>query len=421
MKKVFVLILLSLSMAIPAFSNLKAVNGDKLPLKDEVFSEKSTLFMENFNYSSDYHFDWRFNKPKEQVIDEVKDFYEYLGTVKKSNYDVKLLRLITMRCLYNLDAISSDEIKDYADQLKKKYKKDFRTWWIYGNFLSTTTLISDAYDEFMEAMRITDGYVNSYFLRDYVYVCHISGNIKHGWLALNQLAEMDGIPIEEEYFYDLYAQRIVFPKVTDNYSKEEVWKVDSKKDGTFKIFSTLVGVSVPAKPEWSVYLFEFEKGQTALTVAPERFTANDGTKIGVTSLLMASANENAYEMYKSIVQKRYETPVKASTKKIGNIEFEVFEGEDMNSYVDVRNGQRGIYLIGKIPYNEKSGIGLESSTSFPLNQDEESNGPRYFKVNPVLDRIPETVTVMLMLDSCNAIYKDSSEWFWDFAENSHFE
>lgn len=423
MKKLLAVFLVFAALTVSVFANTNAIDGSNLPLDNEEFVQKSNLFLQNYNYSSSWHYEWNFDKPREQVIDELKDFNDYLGSIKKATYDVKLLRLITMRCLYNLDEISSDEIKAYADQLKKKYKKDYRTWWIYGNFLATTSLVAESYEEFRTAIKMNEGYVTAPFIDNYVYSCIISGNVKHGWLALNSLAEMDEIPVEQEYFYPLYENHLIFPKVTDEYDKNQVWKISPKDEGIYSVFSTLMGIGVTVKGEWGLNLFNFENGQTGLTVSPEKFKAKDKTEIGVTLALLAGAREDSYDTYKNAFKHNYTMPMTESVKTINGIEFEVYEGEDLTTYADVRGGQRGIYLLCKIPYDVASGLGLESSHSFSLDEksDSESDGPKYYAAQPVLDRIPETVSVLIMFDTCNAVYKDSSKWFWDFVEQCKFE
>lgn len=413
MKKIVMILLLSFAMVIPAFANLYAVNPDNLP-KDEDFNQRLEQFLDNYDLSSDYYPEWKFDKSKEDVTSELLAFDEYLSGLKKPSYDTKLIRLITMRCLYNLDAYDSDVIKDYADSLKKKHKKELRTWWIYGKFLSQTYLLSESYEELTTALNMFGGLdkADYYFLHDYTYTCYISRNIKHGWLALQTIAERDNIPVEDTYLYGLYNGIVETADINETYSANKVWKAATVGENEYRLFSTMLGVSIPLSGAWGLQINDYQNQLSSVLFKPERFETKNKEPIGISVLVLSTTKENGYDFLKSVSISRYKDAPKNYKKVINGVEWEIFEGEDLTAYNDIRGGHRGLYAIVTIPYSKLSGLNLEMSASYDFSEGTDQLG--YYRVQPAFDRVETDVSFLVMMDTCNVIYKESSAWFWNY-------
>lgn len=413
MKKLFTSLILLVAFAIPAFSNIYAIYTDKLP-KDDAFKAKYQLFKDNYRLSDVYRPNWSFDKTKEEVGQELIEFNDYISNLKKPSYDVQLLKLISLRCLYNLDAAGYEEVTEYSDFLKKKYKKEYRTWWIYANFLSTTVLTNEAYKEIEDAALMINYKMNVNLLQDYIYICFLSRHLKRGWIFLNELANLHGTPVEEEGLYPLFAENLIFPELGDEFSKTEIWDIGqiNKDIELYRLTSDIAGLSFYVNGDWNLTLNDFVGNQTSAIITPPQFMAGN-SPVGITSLIIAQAGENSLEILTHAVRNYIQNPLKHYKKTIDSIEFDVYEYENKEVYKDLRNGARMIILLAKVPYSSTSGANLDASCSVSFAV-ENGNSPSFYRVTPKIDRIPGDVSYLFLLDTCNLIYDDSSEWFWDF-------
>ena len=91
MKKIILFFtLMLLTVNIFSFSD-QVLRTKKLPSKKE-FKSQYALFQENEKYSDHWSQKWEYEKSKDDVIRELKDFDSYLDTLKE-NYEIKLLGL----------------------------------------------------------------------------------------------------------------------------------------------------------------------------------------------------------------------------------------------------------------------------------------------------------------------------------------
>ena len=92
MKKIILFFtLMFLTVNIFSFSD-QVLRTKKLPSKKE-FKSQYALFQENEKFSDHWSQKWEYEKSKDDVIRELKDFDSYLDTLKE-NYEIKLLSLL---------------------------------------------------------------------------------------------------------------------------------------------------------------------------------------------------------------------------------------------------------------------------------------------------------------------------------------
>ena len=104
-----------LILSVSAFSQSNAIKKNKLPSKKE-FKAQYELFLENEYFADHWTPNWDYEKSKETVAQELKEFDEYLSTLKQ-NYEISLLSLIVKTYLYNIDEYSFDQIVEYGSSL----------------------------------------------------------------------------------------------------------------------------------------------------------------------------------------------------------------------------------------------------------------------------------------------------------------
>lgn len=225
MKKILLFILM-LILTFSAYSHSIAFKEKKLPSKKE-FKSKYELFLENEEYAEYWTMNWTYEKSKDQVARELSDFDTYLSSLKTKNYETSLLHLIVKTYLYNLDEMSYDEIVDYGNALKKKYPREYRTWWIMGSFYASSSISIETYPEFETAAKMRGGLDKKDqwlvpFLIDYIGACNMAGMKIHARQGLNYLCQYTDSKAEDYVLYPLL------------YSEQ----TESSLDGTYDMYNT---------------------------------------------------------------------------------------------------------------------------------------------------------------------------------------
>ena len=126
------------------FASPAAINFENLP-QDEDFKGLYLAF--EMSYDSIRTLDFQHKDSKTAYLDAAENLYGYLNKKKKTNYDEDLLKLLTMRCLYNFDKIPSAQVENFYSKIDKKYSKNAGHHWIYGNFLISQGKTSAGRDE----------------------------------------------------------------------------------------------------------------------------------------------------------------------------------------------------------------------------------------------------------------------------------
>jgi hypothetical protein len=388
--------------------------------QDSVFKERFEMFLSNAKYMNHYTPKWDYPISKDDLISQTLDFEKLLDVQSIRTYDLEILQLIVLRYLYNIDAEDiSSRIEERVVYLKEKYPKEYRTNWVYGNYLVSSTQIIKGMNEYLYVVRnIRDlKLLHPAFLEDYSYSCLLSRMFKNGLISLEVAAGLRGNDISGYWIYKQLRSMLQLPDVNSNYSDNETWSLQ-KKDGEYRLFSHILGTSIPIKGDWKLKYTGISDKQSFVMISPQRILSSTGKEIGISVLFQFSLIDTTYDEYVSDIKKKL--PVISEEKKeINGVLFNVFVFEDKNKYINM-GGSRGYYLVAEIPATKYSNCNIEFPLEITQGSGEEGK-VSYYALKTGYDRVEHTVFVGILLDSCNEVFPESSDYFWGLLNQTIFE
>lgn len=426
MKKLCIVCFLTI-LTFSVFAQSAANKKNKLPTKKE-FKIQYDLFLENEHYSDHWSQKWNYEKPKDTVAQELKDFDAYL-TVQKANYELELLDFIVKTYLYNLDEIGHKDVIAYGEALKEKYPKEYRTWWIMGRFYASSSP-NYIFPEFETACKMRGGVAKKDewavpFLWDYIYSCNMAGMKIHAREGLHYYCQYTGTKPEDYYLYSLLYSDLAVTSVDQSYDLYDTWHFDVEGNEA-RIISTLLGVSIPANEEWNVKATGYEKGRSFISISSEPMKISDNSNTHVTFTIIAFTNidKNELERIANSSMTRDEGKIiKKETFSSNGIIATRYVYENPKHYSDERNGMKGITLTFSVPYNEFSGLSFEHPIDYSKRKSngQTEDGMSYYSMKPDLNRLESNIYFLISLDACNACFEEAEAWMNSILEGAIFE
>ncbi|MBP5519024.1 MAG: hypothetical protein J6X84_00400 [Treponema sp.] len=426
MKK-FCIIYFLIFLTFCTFAQSAANKKSKLPSKKE-FKSQYDLFLENERYSDHWTQKWDYEKSKETVAQELKDFDSYLSA-QKPNYEIELLDLIVKSYLYNLDEIEHQKVIDYGNSLKEKYPKEYRTWWVMGRFYagSTPNLV---FPEFETACKMRGGVAKKdewtpAFLWDYIYGCNMADMKIHAREGLHYYCEYTKTKPEDYFLYSVIYSNKSVSSVNQKYDLYDTWFIDENESET-RLFSTLLGVSIPVHGDWNVKATGYENGRNFIAIRSDPMNITEDLRTTVTFSIMAFTNIDRNELERianSSMTRNNGTISNKKTVSLNGVIANRYVYENPTFYSDERKGMKGITLTFSVPYNEFSGLSLERPVDFSKRKSngKTEDGLEYISMKPKLNRLESNIYFVVSLDACNACFDEAEAWFNSLVENAIFE
>lgn len=408
----------SLSFASPATLNFSNLSEERLPMDQYVMFMN---YYEVLKYPA-----MQVDEEFEKALVNAEKFNESLKKLKKPNYDESLLRLIVLRCLYNYDRVTSKDVEDFYNALNKKYKNKAEHHWVYGNYLGTTFSNLKAMEEMQTYMEMVDYSVNPFFMSDMAYISLLSGCPIS---ALDELTIGGQVPAESLY-PDLYKAIQGQIKTSDpkkSYSAEEIWKMGCRlnEPEDLRFFSTMLGVSLPLKEDWGINAMGYSDDVAIVLLTPPAFKVkkdNITIQILITLTRKNSKKKNRIDPFANL-----KNPVLLNEKQeVRSLTFDVYKDEDPEVYNDdVRKGAVRYVYIGTTDHQDNNGMSVE----YPLDMEKiykksannENGINKYFSQKPAYLRFNEEFDVVILVDSCKAVEKQTEELMKDFMTHVVFE
>lgn len=428
MKKILLFILM-LILTFSAYSHSIACKEKKLPSKKE-FKSKYELFLENEEYAEYWTMNWTYEKSKDQVAQELSDFDTYLSSLKTKNYETSLLHLIVKTYLYNLDEMSYDEIVDYGNALKKKYPREYRTWWIMGSFYASSSISIETYPEFETAAKMRGGLDKKDqwlvpFLIDYIGACNMAGMKIHARQGLNYLCQYTDSKAEDYVLYPLLYSEQTESSLDGTYDMYNTWYFTQIGDA-YRIDSTLLGLSIPVQGNWSLRINGYENNRSFISIQsdPMKISQDKQTSVSFSIFAFAGIERSEVDMYaSSSAQSNNSSITKKETVSVKGIKADSYTFENPQIYNDEREGMKGIILVFSVPYNEFSGLNIERPVDYSTMSASEpsEDGMSYFRLKPKLDRLEGDIHFFIILDACNACFDEAKAWMDSILDGCIFE
>lgn len=406
MKKFLLSVSVILSLVFTAAASPAAINFDNLP-KDDKFQ---ALFLDfgNAYYSISYS-DFNNKDAKKDDLKAANALYSYLKKKKKANYDERLLKLLAGRCLYNYDEVKFSDVEKDFNALEKDFPENAEHHWIYGNFLVSAGKTLDGKNELEKYMDMKNYYIGSYFIESYAYaqlMCDMPFNAYYTITNGNSIPEES---IQNQQLLGLIKNRLKDSSLNEKYEANQVWKISQEEEGYNYIYSTMYGISFPGKGSWNLTYKHSEEGNPAMCIfGIDGFTLNE--RPASISMVMIVYPQSIYsEANKTNLLKSLNI-IKKETVEIDKKSFEKYTYEDLTKYTDARNGSRGYVYASTIEPGKWSEARCEHAADLSkLTNNSGSDSPGYYAMAPSYKRLQEPVTVIIFVDSCNALIEETDQ------------
>ncbi|MBR1912311.1 MAG: hypothetical protein IJ828_08155 [Treponema sp.] len=421
MKKIlFSLIILMAACIAKIAASPAAVNVSNLP-KDEKFKELMIDFDSAYESIRLPDVSATKSEAKEKELASASRLHDFLCKQKKANYDMQVLNLLVMRCLYNYDRVGTSEMEKEFSRINKKFPKMTAHHWVYGNYLITAGKTVDGKLELERYLEMNNYMANNLFISDYAYaqlMCNMPLNAYYTITNGGNIAEED---VEDVQLLNLIKNFIRESSSTETYKSNQVWTF-ARENGNFNyVYSTMLGISISCKDEWNIKVQPFtSQNPASCLIMPNELSLN-GIKVGISILLLAYPES----MYEDKIKQQYIDMfniTKQTKTKINNEDFEKYEFEDLSRYNDARKGAKGYLYIAKIIPQKFSGAMCEHEKDLSMIKNvNDSGNSSYSRFTPVQDRLNEPVNIIIFVDSCNALAKQTDKLIDDIFSASVFK
>lgn len=418
MKKIVLIVALSTLALVQAFTSPAAVDFSRLP-KDEKFS----AYMMDFVNKSYYQIrnPSQNKEDKSSQIKATEEFYNYLNSAGNVDYNQRVLKLLLMRCLYNYDVLSSSKIQEEFDYLEKNFSDNAEHHWVYGNFLLSTGKNVAGRNELEKYMQMKNYNVNRFLIEDYAQAQMYCGRHISALYAITNGGRIPEENVENQNFLGMLKQNIEETSVENTYEQKEFWKVSQEqKDGYRYVYSTMLGISLPCKGTWNLNLGPYTPGKPVFCrLGPNDFTI-DGNSIGINMLVFAYPET----IYNDSIKQGYIKDLPVINKEEVKIDGKVFEKytfQDLTKYNDIRKGSKGYLYFGKIVPDQFSGARCEQDIDFEQMNIPGGPKPSFYKITPSKKRFAEPLHIIILVDSCVALEKQTADLVEEILSKSVFE
>lgn len=416
MKKIFLSAYIILSVIFIAAASPAAINFDNLP-KDEKFQ---TLFLDfgNAYYSISYS-DFNNKDAKKNDLKAANALYSYLKKKKKANYDERLLKLLAGRCLYNYDEISFSDVENDFNALEKDFPENAEHHWIYGNFLVSAGKTLEGKNELEKYMDMKNYYIGSFFIENYAYAQHMCDMPFNAYYTMTNGGSIPEENIQNQELLGIIKNHIKESSSQEEYETKQVWRLSQEENGYYYLYSTMLGISFPIKGSWVLNYKEFFEGNPAMCMLKiDGFNLNE--KPGSISFLMMvypqSFNPDAS---KDKLINSFNI-IKKETEEINKKNFDKYTYEDLSKYNDARKGSRGYIYTATIKPGKWAAVKCEHPVD--LSQLKGNSGEiGYFAITPSQNRLQEPVTVIMLIDSCNAFIEQTDDLLKELFSKAIFD
>ncbi len=406
MKKFLISVSVILVLIFTAAASPAAINFDNLP-KDEKFQALFLDFGNAFNAIS--YSDFNHKEEKKDALKAANDLYSYLKKKKKANYDERLLKLLAGRCLYNYDEVSFSDVEKDFNALEKDFPENAEHHWIYGNFLVTVGKTLDGKNELEKYMEMKNYQLNGFFIENYAYaqlMCNMPFN------ALYSITNGGRIPeesIQNQQLLGLIKNRIKESSSQEKYETNQVWKISQEEEGYNFVYSTMYGISFPGKGSWNLRYQQSEDGKPAMCIfGIDGFSLNE-RPAGISLVMMVYPSAIDSKTAKANLLKSFNI-IKKENVLIDEKSFEKYTYEDLTKYADARQGSRGYVYAATIEPGKWSGARCEHAVDMTKLVGQSGSGsPSYYSVAPSQNRLQEPLTVLILVDSCNALIEQTDQ------------
>lgn len=412
MKQIITLLIGTL-IAFQAFANINFIDISKIS-RDSRLVSAFTYIRDNQQYYDHWKNEWNYDKPKEELIGNLREHYiDFLSLTTKTE-ELYLLLGDIAHYLYNMDdtAYYNIAVTNYNLAIKSGLK-DYRTYWFlaYHYALSNAPIL--AIDNFIKAQHLLPTEQPADFWNEYALATGIANMPSHCVYAMNKVKSISGKEGSFEKQLGATTYKSIIPVDKDkDYGKRDIWTVHKGDKITFT--SRPLGIKILIDSLWNLSFSDYQKHQSIFSITPPPIANKKGKQIEYTiAILFKTANDkDELEDYIAHLVSKYpnKTKINFSDKYEKMTAYEI---KDKKMYKDI--GGAHLYMIG-IERNapEYPGLLLE----YPVVMPEENAGEvAYYNASESKDRFSGKIFYAILLDTSEDIHDKSFAVFKAFFDN----
>jgi hypothetical protein len=404
-----------MNMAVLVYCNIHIVNKNKLP-NNEAFNANMAMLSDISQFAAHYSFEWNYPVDKSNLIAFLEAFHKDIVRINtKNDYELNLLNAVLMTYLYNLDETDYyEEIVITLEKMKIDFPNEFRTYWLYGNFMISAAKLLIGYNQYKLILNLYSDNLNSYpidFLFDYAYAC-IVVQMPNSAMEIYELAAKNGgTPLASNGLYKSIEKEFKDAIISNIYADKEIWEI-MKSNDIYYLRSRMFGSLFPLMETWAVRMTGLDNNKSFCIITPDQLISKNNNSIGITILIEFNLNNLSYDDF--LKEKLRIYPVVEQTKKvIGNHKYDIIIYEDKTKYRNM-GGARGYYIAACAAYKNKSNSGIE----IPIEFNNASTGRlNYYPLMNYFNRINQSINIGILVDSSNEIFNEASDFIFGYLED----
>lgn len=412
MRNLTLLFFLTLS-TVQVFANVDYIDISKISSNSK-YVTAFNFIKDNKQYYDHWISEWNYDKPKQDLINQLRGYYNDFSTLTEKNAETYLLLGDIAHYLYNMedDDYYSIAVENYKEAIKIN-PEDYRAYWFLAYHYALSTFQVSAIDEFKKAEKLLPSSQPADFWNDYAWASSIASMPSHCIYAMDKVKSISG---KEDSFQRQFRESI-YKQITpvdkkQFYDKKDIWRVS---EGDKKAFTSRpLGIKILIDSTWNLSVSDYKDNKAVFIIVPPTLTDKGGKEIGYTILIiMKTANDNdKLDDFTNIFVSKYldKKKINFSDKYDKMVAYEII---DKTIYQDIGGGHS--YMIG-IERSEPKypGLLLEDPVELPKG---DSDGIMYYTASESKDRFKGKIFYLIFLDSCENINEQSFSIFKTLFDN----
>jgi hypothetical protein len=414
-----IIILLFLSMkAVQVIANVDYIDISKIS------SESNLVIAFNFIKSNKHYYDrwtneWSHDKSKKDLIDQLRNHYNSFSALPTKNVETYLLLGDIAHYLFNME---DDEyyyiaVNNYKEAMKKN-PKDYRAFWFLASHYIHSGESILAIENFKKAEKLLPSKQSSDFWNDYAYIAAQANMPTHSIYAMDKVKGITGEDgIFQQRLGETIYQRIISVDKEQFYEWDDIWIYPEIQDKRLFI-SRPLGIKVQLDTAWNVNITNYKDKQTGFIIYPPTIANRNGKDILYTVLVMmktADKNETLDDFINRVTSKH---PVKKkitySDKYDKMIAYEIIN----KTFYQNMGGAHMLFIGIERDEPEYPGLLLEIPFEPPkTSQGNNSDRLTFWRPIPSKDRFKGKIFYIIVLDTCEDIYKQTLPVFKSLFDN----
>ena len=395
-----------------AFADVHYIDISKIT-SDSKLVDAFTFVKDNTPYYEVWTNQWNYDIPKDQLIKKLHGIYEEFSALPKKNEELYLLLGDIAHYLYNMDDQPSYElaVSNYEQAINAN-PDDYRAYWFLGYHYGLANVPKLAFVNFNKARKLLPEDQPADFWNNYAWESSIANMPEHSIYAMDKVRSITGQEGTFEQQLGSAVRKQIVPVDKDStYKWKNLWTYD--KGDMISFTSLPLGIEVSVDSMWHLSIYDYNNHQSGFVITPPAIANSKGTDITYTiGIIMKTPgkNEKLADFVKKVTsQYRDNKEITFSTKYDKMI---AYESRDSTIYPNIGGGH--FYTIG-IERDEPKypGLHFETPASAPMKSGELS----YFKAPEHRERFKGRIFYIIMLDTCEDIFSQSSSLFKSLFDN----